>query len=90
MIKAETLKKKVSKEKTLKSKKSEMSEIKLIRKQNSSESSFDSSDSDKEEDQVYNTEKVLSKEDIALIFEPIIIDPLILSNKRVKRTRDGF
>ena len=34
--------------------------------------------------------EVISKEDIAELFKPVTIDPLILTDKKVKKTRDGF
>ena len=84
-----TVKKKLAQQNSLKSKKSEMSQIKLISRKSSSDS--DSSESEDENNRELTiNHNIISKEDIAELFEPLIIDPLILTNKRVKRTRDGF
>ena len=66
-----------------------MTQIKLMPKQPTS-ASESSSQSDKEDDGLNLNQNVVTKEDIAELFEPVLIDPLILTEKRVKRTRDGF
>ena len=35
-------------------------------------------------------EDIITKADIAELFKPVSIDPLILTNKKVKRTRESF
>ena len=65
-----------------------MTQIKLMPKQPTS-ASESSSQSDKE-DEINLNQNVVTKEDIAELFEPVLIDPLILTEKKVKRTRDGF
>ena len=83
------VKKKLAQQNSLKSKKNEMNKIKLISKKSSSNSDSSESEDIKEGNLAIN-HNVISKADIAELFEPLIIDPLILTNKKVKRTRDGF
>ena len=66
-----------------------MTQIKLMPKQPTS-GSESSSQSDNEDEGINLNQNIITKEDIAELFEPVLINPLILTEKKVKRTRDGF
>ena len=66
-----------------------MTQIKLMPKQPTS-GSESSSQSDNEDEGINLNQNIVTKEDIAELFEPVLINPLILTEKKVKRTRDGF
>ena len=66
-----------------------MTQIKLMPKQPTS-GSESSSQSDNEDEGLNLNQNIVTKEDIAELFEPVLINPLILTEKKVKRTRDGF